>query len=450
MLAKIYRDKRDVIRARDEFRLALEAIEFEDDLLAPPARLTFDPMRRDAYEAAIAFELDQGDLDRAWRYTQRYRAKLITEMLAQYSPTEEGFADRVSIATRNNPLPEGVTVLEYTMLEDRLLVWVTSSDGLVARQYLIPRNSLTAKVQRFLDLLEAQSSSGEVREVAEELHRTLIGPVADLVTETETIVIIPDRILNRLPFDALLSADGQYLMEAHGLVGAPNMAYFMSPLPKADAPGKLVAFGSREVDPSIRSELAQVASIHDGTRIFDQFDIDKGVFLDGMDGAALFQYSGHSAVDGTNALMSSIQLDGNMNGPNAVTAMEIARRQLAPNAVVVLASCDSSVGNSTGGVGIRGLTSAFLIAGAGAVVGSLWPVETDSTREIVVRFHRFLKNGLSPADAVREARISFLQDFPERSHPYYWAGFTVTGNLSALQPPPFVTEAAMESAAPSR
>ena len=450
LLAGIYRDKGDANRARDEFRLALEAIEFEDDLLAPPARLAFDLKRRETYEEAIAFELDHGDLDRAWEYAQRYRTKLITEMLAQYSPTEEGFADRVSIATRDNPPPEGVTVLEYTMLEDLLLVWAMSSDVLVARQYPITRKSLTAKVERFLKLLEAQSSSGEVQELAQELHRTLIGPVTDLVTEAETISIIPDRILNRLPFDALLLGDGRYLLDAHVSVGTPSVTYFMSPLPDADEPGKVVAIGSRVVDPSIRAELAEVAGIHDGTRIFDQFDVDKKVFLDGVNGAALFQYSGHSAADGTNALMSSIQLDGRRDGPNTVTAMEIAKRELAPNAVVVLASCDSSVGNSTGGAGVRGLTSAFLIAGAGTVVGSLWPVETDSTREIVVRFHRALKIGRSPAQALREARISFLQDFPERSHPYYWAGFTVTGNRSALEPLLLASETATESEALSR
>jgi CHAT domain-containing protein len=37
------------------------------------------------------------------------------------------------------------------------------------------------------------------------------------------------------------------------------------------------------------------------------------------------------------------------------------------------------------------------------------------------------------AKALREAQLTFLKAFPERSHPYYWSGFVVTGNLSALR-----------------
>jgi CHAT domain-containing protein len=107
---------------------------------------------------------------------------------------------------------------------------------------------------------------------------------------------------------------------------------------------------------------------------------------------------------------------------------------MRPNSVVVLASCDSSVGNSQDGIGMRGLTSAFLISGAGAVVGSLWPVETTSTSDLVIRFHEAFAMTKTPvAQALRQAQLSFLKTFPEKSHPYYWSGFVVTGNSSALR-----------------
>jgi CHAT domain-containing protein len=117
-----------------------------------------------------------------------------------------------------------------------------------------------------------------------------------------------------------------------------------------------------------------------------------------------------------------------------VTAVDIAQQRLQSNAVVVLSSCDSSVGNSRDGIGMRGLTSAFLIGGAGSVVGSLWPVEASSTADLMIRFHRAFATGQMPvAKALREAQLGFLRSFPERSHPYYWSGFVVTGNFSALR-----------------
>jgi CHAT domain-containing protein len=83
---------------------------------------------------------------------------------------------------------------------------------------------------------------------------------------------------------------------------------------------------------------------------------------------------------------------------------------------------------------MRGLTSAFLIGGAGSVVGSLWPVEASSTSELMIRFHRaFATSQMPVAEALRKAQLAFLESSQERSHPYYWSGFVVTGNLSALR-----------------
>jgi CHAT domain-containing protein len=159
----------------------------------------------------------------------------------------------------------------------------------------------------------------------------------------------------------------------------------------------------------------------------------KTAFLSAMKTASIFHYAGHSE-DAADPLRSSVLLDGDREGPNSVTAIDIAQQTMRPNSVVVLASCDSSVGNSQDGIGMRGLTSAFLISGAGSVVGSLWPVETTSTSELVIGFHRaFATSQISVARALQQAQIAFMKNSPEKSHPYYWSGFVVTGNSSSLR-----------------
>ena len=83
---------------------------------------------------------------------------------------------------------------------------------------------------------------------------------------------------------------------------------------------------------------------------------------------------------------------------------------------------------------MRGLTSAFLISGAGAVVGSLWPVESNSTSDLMIEFHKaFAQENIPVAQALRKAQTEFLARYPKRSHPYYWSGFVVTGNFSSLR-----------------
>src|SRR5262249_32278440 len=177
-----------------------------------------------------------------------------------------------------------------------------------------------------------------------------------------------------------------------------------------------------------------LSEIYSSSRLYSGRQVDKSTFLTEMNKATIFHYAGHSATDAADPLRSSILLDGNRSGSNSVTAVDISEQRLPNNAIVILSSCDSSVGNSRDGAGVRGLTSAFLIGGAGSVVGSLWPVEALSTADLMIRFHRaFAKAGMPVTQALRDAQLSFLQAFPERSHPYYWSGFVVTGNLSALK-----------------
>ena len=162
--------------------------------------------------------------------------------------------------------------------------------------------------------------------------------------------------------------------------------------------------------------------------------VDKAAFLGELKRAAVFHYAGHSVTDAADPLRSAILLDGNRSGPNSVTAVDISQQRLSPNAVVILSSCDSSVGNGRDGIGMRGLTSAFLIAGAGSVVGSLWPVESSAAADLMIGFHQAFERERKPvAVAMRDAQLAFLKQFPQLANPYYWSGFEVTGSLSVVR-----------------
>ncbi len=435
-LANGYLERGDTDSARTQFSLAVDAVERQDSTFSSQARLTFDEQRRDVYEAAIEFEFGRSEMEAARSYTGRYRTKLLTETVAQYASVDEGVAERVA-GNREGPgdIGDG-RVVEYTVLNDRILTWVRSRDAIVSRSYEISREDLQQKVGRFLSLMSNFEQSDELDAVSRDLYGLLIGPVADLVEGAESITFVPDRVLHRLPFAALRSPDGRYLVEDHVLTETLNVPYFLELEETTTHTPKLVSIGSQEQNSSIRLELARLKDIYGMISSFDGAEVNRALFLDAMSDASLFHYAGHSALDGTSALSSSILLDGNTEGPNSVAASEIANQRLATNALVVLASCDSSVGNSIGGVGYRGLTSAFLVAGAGSVVGSLWPVESTATTQLMLRFHRNLAIGVPIAEALRTAQVALLA---ERPHPYFWSGFTVTGNRSALQPAPFVS-----------
>jgi CHAT domain-containing protein len=104
---------------------------------------------------------------------------------------------------------------------------------------------------------------------------------------------------------------------------------------------------------------------------------------------------------------------------------DIANLDLHPE-LVVLSACDSGTGNNLSGEGVTGLAYAFLHAGARQVASTLWDVDDEVTKDLMINFYKEMYSaGLDPAEALRQSQISMMQS-PHRSAPYYWAGFEIT------------------------
>jgi CHAT domain-containing protein len=104
--------------------------------------------------------------------------------------------------------------------------------------------------------------------------------------------------------------------------------------------------------------------------------------------------------------------------------------------LVVLSACETARGRVTAGEGLIGLSWALFVAGSPTTVVSQWKVESASTTELMLDFHRHLQEGFSCADvagrttkaeALRLAALRLLRS--ERyAHPFYWAGFVMIGD----------------------
>jgi CHAT domain-containing protein len=96
--------------------------------------------------------------------------------------------------------------------------------------------------------------------------------------------------------------------------------------------------------------------------------------------------------------------------------------------LVVLSACETALGKDISGEGLIGLTRGFMYAGASRVVASLWEVDDLATSELMKIFYEgMLKNGLSPAAALRRAQLEMLRQ-KRWSALYYWAAFTIQGD----------------------
>jgi len=102
--------------------------------------------------------------------------------------------------------------------------------------------------------------------------------------------------------------------------------------------------------------------------------------------------------------------------------------------LVVLSACNTAEGRVGDGEGMIGMTWALAAAGTPTVVASQWQVNSCSTTDLMVAFHRELRDRvmkgestLHAAEALQRASLILMKQ-DQYQHPFYWAGFIVVGD----------------------
>lgn len=147
--------------------------------------------------------------------------------------------------------------------------------------------------------------------------------------------------------------------------------------------------------------------------------------------------SGSRLIGSLPGLLSGLALAGANRAPQPggddglLTAEEISWLDLSRADLVVLSACETGIGSARAGEGMIGLRRAFRLAGARTVVSSLWSVQDEVTRDLMVAFYRNLwLRGQSRSQALRVAQLEILQkNRIETGHglPMTWGAFVLDG-----------------------
>jgi CHAT domain-containing protein len=117
--------------------------------------------------------------------------------------------------------------------------------------------------------------------------------------------------------------------------------------------------------------------------------------------------------------------------PELVTP-ELITTYRVPGSLIVMSGCDSQQGKAVPGVGVRGLSRAWLLSGATAVITSTWPMPDDNGRFFRTFYQHFEAeydgSALIPqlaAQALAETQNQMRGAGGFRHDASFWAAYTV-------------------------
>jgi tetratricopeptide (TPR) repeat protein len=108
-----------------------------------------------------------------------------------------------------------------------------------------------------------------------------------------------------------------------------------------------------------------------------------------------------------------------------VTAFEVMNLDLTNTGLVVLSACETGLGKIENGEGVFGLQRSFMQAGARNVLISLWKVDDEATRDLMIKFYEYLAQGNSLGSSLKMAQMDQVL---VSSNPSLWGGFVLVGN----------------------
>ena len=342
-------------------------------------------------------------------------------------------------------------ILQYYFGEEKLYLLATTR---LSNKFL--SLSWMQKEKQDLDnfirqLKEAEYSPGMV-ELNNRVYHSL-GLDSVLTADIREIVVIPDRELYFIPFDALKN-DGNNFIISKYTIYTENSLFFMNAFGnRVDKSISLLGLapfaedgtesgttarvrGSNRMDfyplPGTKNEVEKIQEIMGGIIRTGSSATEK-FFRENAKGSEIIHLSSHSYLDDTDPLFNSIIFaPGPGKDDGYLHTHEIYGLNLEAD-LVTLSACNTGVGSYLDGEGMISLATGFRSAGVKSIVMSLWNLPDDATSEIMIKFYGYLKAGEKKADALRLAKLEYLKSADQNeSSPYFWAAPVLIGANSPI------------------
>jgi CHAT domain-containing protein len=331
--------------------------------------------------------------------------------------------------------------IRYKVAVDKIFIWteMNGKKDVFVRKMTIPLDKSILSIRNAIKEMPSagEKSKGNYKDIYQNLIEKLSKNILpDIPFETESIVLLPDKILSILPFENLVHPkEPKKLLIENYSISYHFISSSKIQKTKRELMRKILAFS-----PDFQKDSRGFANLK-----YSETEIKKiseyyptVTFKKDMASVKNFKKEApayewihlathsdpniHSEEGGALIFSENIQ----KNEPSILYANEINSLKIRAN-LVVLSSCQSSIGQYTPTQGMNSIAQAFLNAGAKSVVTSLWQVDDRSTAQFMEIFYYYLSKGYTKNKALQFTKKKMMNKMP-----YFWAPFILMGETGNI------------------
>ncbi|RMB58022.1 CHAT domain-containing protein [Dokdonia sinensis] len=358
--------------------------------------------------------------------------------------------DKWDISKFQEKINESEVYIRFVLgTDDAFAVAITNNQ--IVFKSIGSRKQLSDKISEHRNAILSRNVNAD--SAAKDLYHLLIEPFSNILNDKNKsrLIFITKNELTFVPFDALIDKTGAFLLEKYNTSVAFSLPLLQSQLEGNSSLERGTAIFSPEYQesfkddqdilelkrnglfelPFAREESLQIAEITKGD-LYLADKASKQKFIENSSNYDIIHMAAHAIASDKEDNNSSILFthDKRLNF-NEIYALSI------PANLVVLSACNTGIGVKKEGEDLQSLSRAFTYAGTQSTITTLWQVSDKTTKTIMSAFYKHLINGMPKAKALQQAKLDYLSSTKDSAlrHPYYWAGFTLSGDARPLEVP---------------
>ncbi|WP_367056796.1 CHAT domain-containing protein [Algibacter sp. 2305UL17-15] len=259
----------------------------------------------------------------------------------------------------------------------------------------------------------------------------------DRISAYKNAIIIPDGLLNFIPFETLLTSETNamafskmpFVVQQQNIVYSSNISFYITehqPIKNDKLLGVFPVFEATEKQLTYSVKEASAIKNETDAQLLMHEKATKINFLENATDYSILHLSTH-ASSGDFITPANIDFYDDTLYLNALNSLDLNA------SLVVLSACETGIGKLYKGEGAMSIARGFQYAGVKNLLFSLWQINDLSTSQMMQSFYENLSSSTSASYSNQKSKLDYLQNDAinnAKKSPYYWGAFVYYGKLT--------------------